>query len=61
MAYLIERDYKEFYIEASNNADDESIKMIFNKLATWEEGHEKLFKNEYDRRMKEYMSLPWGG
>lgn len=61
MAYLIERDYKEFYTNAAENAKDENIKAIFNKLASWEAGHEKLFKHEYDRRMKEYMTLPWGG
>ena len=61
MAYLIEKDYKEFYTNAAENADDENIKAIFNKLASWEEGHEEIFKTEYDRRMKEYMTLPWGG
>ncbi|MCK9444324.1 MAG: ferritin family protein [Tissierellaceae bacterium] len=61
MAYLIERDFKEFYTEASENAEDENIKAIFKKLANWEEGHERLFKNEYSKRMKEYMNLPWGG
>lgn len=61
MAYLIERDYAEFYRNAANNADDETAKAIFEKLAKWEDGHEKLFKSEYDRRMKEYMNLPWGG
>ncbi|WIV12581.1 ferritin family protein [Proteiniborus sp. MB09-C3] len=61
MAYLIERDYAEFYRKAADNADDEIAKAIFEKLAKWEDGHEKLFKSEYDRRMKEYMNLPWGG
>lgn len=61
MAYLIERDYKEFYTNAAESSDDENIKAIFNKLASWEEGHEAIFKQEYDRRMKEYMTLPWGG
>lgn len=61
MAYLIERDYKEFYANAADNAEDEEVKAIFRKLESWEAGHEKLFKYEYDRRMKEYMNLPWGG
>jgi rubrerythrin len=60
-AYLIERDFKEFYENAATNADDEGIKKIFTKLAKWEQGHETLFKIEYDRLMKEYMTLPWGG
>ncbi|MGM0395655.1 MAG: ferritin-like domain-containing protein [Bacillota bacterium] len=61
MAYLIEKDFKEFYENAAQNADDEGIRKIFEKLYKWEEGHERLFKLEYDRRMKEYMTLPWGG
>lgn len=61
MAYLIEKDFKEYYINAMENADDKGARKIFEKLAKWEEGHEKLFKYEYDRRMKEYMNLPWGG
>ncbi|NLC04315.1 MAG: ferritin family protein [Tissierellia bacterium] len=61
MAYLIERDFKEFYTDAAENANDEDAKAIFTKLATWEAGHELLFKTEYNKRMKEYMNLPWGG
>lgn len=61
MAYLIERDYAEFYRKAAEKADDEMAKTVFKKLAEWEDGHEKLFKSEYDRRMEEYMNLPWGG
>ncbi len=61
MAYLIERDYKEFYTDAAENANDEDAKAIFTKLAKWEAGHELLFKTEYNKRMKEYMNLPWGG
>lgn len=61
MAYLIERDYAEFYRNVAENTEDEIAKQIFEKLAQWEEGHESFFKSEYDRRMKEYMNLPWGG
>ena len=61
MAYLIERDYAEFYRNAAEKADDEDAKKLFEKLAKWEDGHEKIFKKEYDRRMEEYMNLPWGG
>jgi rubrerythrin len=61
MAYLIERDYKEFYQKAAEDIEDENIKAIFEKLSKWEQGHETMFKSEYDKRMKEYMSLPWGG
>ena len=61
MAYLIERDYKEFYEGVAEKAKDEDIKEVFTTLAEWEAGHEKLFKDEYDRLMEEYMNLPWGG
>ncbi len=61
MAYLIERDFKEFYEDAALKAEDKGAKAIFEKLAIWEKGHEALFKAEYDKRMKEYMALPWGG
>ncbi|HZJ82947.1 MAG TPA: ferritin family protein [Clostridia bacterium] len=61
MAYLIERDYAEFYRKAAERTDDENIKRVFEKLAKWEEGHERLFKEEYNSRMEEYMNLPWGG
>lgn len=61
MAYLIERDYKEFYENVAQNSNDPEIKKVFTTLAKWEAGHEELFKNEYDRLMKEYMNLPWGG
>lgn len=61
MAYLIEKDYKEFYEKQANEAKDEDIKKIFEKLANWEAGHEEIFKKEYDKRMEEYMNLPWGG
>lgn len=61
MAYLIERDYKEFYEDVAEKAKDEEVKKVFTTLARWEAGHEELFKNEYDRLMKEYMNLPWGG
>ena len=61
MAYLIERDFKEFYTNAAENANDEDARAIFTKLASWEAGHELLFKTEYNKLMKEYMNLPWGG
>ena len=60
-AYLVERDFKEFYLEASENVEDQELSNVFKRLAKWEEGHEQMLKREYDRRMKEYMDLPWGG
>ncbi|KAB3533524.1 ferritin-like domain-containing protein [Alkaliphilus serpentinus] len=60
MAYLIERDYAEFYKKQSEEAEDKNIVKLFKTLATWEEGHQELFKAEYDRRMEEYINGQWG-
>lgn len=60
-AYLIEKDFAEYYKEAAEKAQDEEARKLFNMLSQWELGHEKLFKNEYNRLMEEYMNLPWGG
>ncbi|KAF5071630.1 ferritin family protein [Proteiniclasticum sp. QWL-01] len=61
MAYLIERDFKEFYGEAQDMVEDENVKTLLKRLADWEQGHETLFRREYDRLKKEYLNLPWGG
>lgn len=61
MAYLIERDFKEFYADAVEMVEDPELKSLFNMLSRWESGHEKLFKGEYDRLKKEYLRMPWGG
>ncbi|MDO5689765.1 MAG: ferritin family protein [Tissierellia bacterium] len=61
MAYLIERDFAEFYEEAAEDIEDERLKELFKKLAEWEYTHESIFKTEYKRLKKEYMTLPWGG
>lgn len=61
MAYLIERDFKEFYEEAKEMVTDENVKKLLQRLSDWERGHEAIFKREYDRLKKEYLTLPWGG
>lgn len=61
MAYLIERDYKEFYEEAIDMVEEENVKVLLRRLSDWELGHEQLFKKEYDRLKKEYLTFPWGG
>jgi rubrerythrin len=60
MAYLIERDFAEFYEMASQKAEGEA-KQTLTMLAQWERGHEKLFKGIHDRVYQEYMEMPWGG
>ena len=60
MAYLIERDFAEFYEMAAGKAEGEA-KETLTMLAQWERGHEKLFKGIHDRVYQEYMEIPWGG
>jgi rubrerythrin len=61
MAYLIEKDFAEFYRESAESSEDEEIKKLFETLANWEDVHEEIFKSEYKRKRDEYMRLPWGG
>lgn len=61
MAYLIEKDFADFYRESAEKAEDEEIKKLFTTLANWEDVHEEIFKSEYKRKTEEYMNLPWGG
>lgn len=60
MAYLIERDFAEFYEMAAAKSEGES-KAVLKKLAAWERGHEKLFKRLHDAAFEEYAEMPWGG
>jgi rubrerythrin len=60
MAYLIERDFAEFYEMAASKAEGEA-KAALTSLAAWERGHERLFKGLHDKVYQEYMEMPWGG
>jgi rubrerythrin len=60
MAYLIERDFAEFYELAARQAEGEARETL-EILARWERGHEKLFKSLHDRAFAEYAQMPWGG
>jgi rubrerythrin len=60
MAFLIERDFAEFYETTASQAEGEA-KQVLTMLAQWERGHEKLFKHFYDRAFEEYSKMPWGG
>jgi rubrerythrin len=59
-AYLIERDFAEFYELAAERAEGED-RTALNALARWERGHERLFKDLHDRVFQEYAEMPWGG
>ena len=60
MAYLIERDFAEFYEMAATKSEGEAQEVL-QMLATWERGHERLFKHLHDTAFEEYASMPWGG
>lgn len=60
MAYLIERDFAEFYASAAARAEGEA-KQILDMLAKWESGHERLFKKMHDDLFEQYAEMPWGG
>jgi rubrerythrin len=60
MAYLIERDFAEFYAMAASKAEGEAL-IVFKMLAGWEAGHERLFKRLHDNLFEKYADMPWGG
>ncbi|MFO7584367.1 MAG: ferritin family protein [Anaerolineales bacterium] len=60
MAYLIERDFAEFYQAAAGKAEGQA-KEILTMLSRWESGHEKLFKQMHDQAFEKYAEMPWGG
>ena len=60
MAYLIERDFKEFYESAASKAEG-GAREALSMLARWEYGHEQLFKDLHDTLFEEYAQMPWGG
>ena len=61
MAYLIERDFAEFYEMAAGRVQDPSAKQALEMLARWERGHEELFKKMHDKAFEQYAGMPWGG
>lgn len=60
MAYLIERDFSEFYAQHAAQTDGKP-KEILTMLAHWEAGHERLFKSMHDKAFELYAGMPWGG
>jgi rubrerythrin len=60
MAYLIERDFAEFYESAAEKATGEAREAL-DMLARWERGHEMFFKQLHDTAFEEYAQMPWGG
>lgn len=60
MAYLIERDFAEFYEMAASKAEG-TAQQVLRSLAEWERTHEALFKNMHDTIFERYAQMPWGG
>jgi rubrerythrin len=60
-AYLIERDFADFYEMSAGKVEDDIAKKSLQMLARWERQHEKLFKSMHDKAFEEYASMPWGG
>jgi rubrerythrin len=60
MAYLIERDFAEFYGMAASKSEGDAKKTL-DMLAHWETGHEKLFRKMHDDLFEKYAEMPWGG
>jgi rubrerythrin len=60
-AFLIERDFAEFYESAAQQVDDETARQALQMLAEWERGHERLFEQMHDKAFEEYAGMPWGG
>lgn len=56
MAYLIEKDFEDFYREKADSATDAKVKELLVKLSHWEESHKKSLLKLYDILMKEYWS-----
>ena len=59
-AYLIEKDFAEYYEKSAMQVTGEG-KKVLEMLAKWERGHESLFKNMHDKAYELYSQMPWGG
>jgi rubrerythrin len=60
MAFLIERDFAEFYEQAASKTEGDASGVL-TMLANWERGHERFFKDMHDKAFEEYAQMPWGG
>ncbi|MBN1771382.1 MAG: ferritin family protein [Deltaproteobacteria bacterium] len=59
-AYLIERDFAEFYASAARQVQGPA-REVLEMLARWETGHAELFKSIHDKAFEEYSGMAWGG
>jgi rubrerythrin len=49
MAYLIEKEFEEFYKNAVKAVDDEVAKKILTELSVWEGQHKDYFEKQYEQ------------
>lgn len=45
-AYLIEKDFMDFYEKAAQNEKNEKVRKILEVLRNWEEGHKKIIEEQ---------------
>ncbi len=60
MAYLIEKDFVEFYQRFAQRTAGKLREALL-MLARWEREHEVFIKGYYDRLFDQYIHMPWGG
>lgn len=56
MAYLIEKDFADFYSKAAEQTDSPEAKKLLTSLAAWEEKHRQMFYDDY----QELLEANWG-
>lgn len=54
MAYLIENDFAEFYMHASEAVDDNNAGEFLRTLAQWEDKHRDMFYDRYKVLLKNH-------
>jgi rubrerythrin len=60
MAYLIERDFSEYYEMVAGQTEG-AARQVLETLAAWERRHEALFRQFHDAAFELYAKMPWGG
>jgi rubrerythrin len=54
MAYLIEKEFEEFYKNAVKIVDDEDAKKILTELSVWEGQHREYFEKQYEQLLSRH-------
>ncbi len=54
MAYLIEKDFHDFYKKAGQKADGDQARKLFLELAAWEEKHLNYLYKMYQQILQEF-------